>query len=286
MAKVDVNGIGIAYEIIGTGDKCAAITPGGRFSKDTPGVRELAQELAGQGYKVLIWDRPNCGESDVFFDAETESLLNADTLAGLLKAVGFGPALLVGGSAGSRVTLLTAIRHPEVVAGLFLLWITGGIIGLSSLAVHYCAANAVMARAKGMEAVAALPEWEEQIRRNPGNRDRILAQDPEKFVKTMERWADSFFPKSDAPVPGLNPAELAAFKFPVVVLRSGHSDLYHTRETSEALVTMIPGSELQEPPWGDQEWNDRMMGGGEPGLFRNWPKLAPQILALGKKIWA
>jgi pimeloyl-ACP methyl ester carboxylesterase len=192
--------------------------------------------------------------------------------------------LLVGGSAGSRVTLLTAIRHPQVVSGLFLLWITGGIIGLASLATHYCAANAVMARAYGMEAVAKLPEWEESITRNPGNRARILAQDPDKFVKTMERWADSFFPKSDAPVPGLNPDELAAFKFPVVVLRSGYSDLYHTRETSEALVTMIPTAELQEPPWADDEWNQRMMGGGEPGLFRSWPKLAPQILELAKKI--
>lgn len=286
MARIDVNGLGIAYEIIGSGSRTAAITPGGRFAKETPGVRELAEELAGHGFRVLIWDRPNCGESDICFEGENESILNADIYAGLLKALDFGPTLLIGGSAGSRVTLLTAIRHPEVVSGLFLLWITGGIIGLASLAVHYCAANAVMARAYGMEAVAKLPEWEEQLRRNAGNRDRILAQDPDKFVRTMERWADAFFPKSDAPVPGLNPDELAAFTFPVVVLRSGRSDLYHTREASEALATMIPGAELQEPPWGDTEWNDRMMGGGEPGLFRSWPKLAPQILALAGKIAA
>jgi len=78
MAKVDVNGLGIAYESIGTGDKTIANTPGGRFPKETPGVRELATELAGKGYKALIWDRPNCGESDISFDAETESVLNAD----------------------------------------------------------------------------------------------------------------------------------------------------------------------------------------------------------------
>ncbi len=283
MAKIGVNGLSIAYEIIGTGSRTIAITPGGRFAKETQGVRELAVELAGHGFKVLIWDRPNCGESDVCFDAETESLLNADTYAGLLQALNFGPTLLVGGSAGSRVTLLTAIRHPQAVSGLFLLWITGGIIGLASLATHYCAASAVMARAAGMEAVANLPDWEEPVRRNPGNRARILAQDPDTFVATMQRWADAFFPKSDAPVPGLNPEELAAFTFPVVVLRSGHSDLYHTRETSEALATMIPGAALQEPPWADTEWNERMMS-GEPGLFRSWPKLAPQILALSQKL--
>lgn len=283
MAKVEVNGLNIAHEIIGTGDKTIAITPGGRFSKETPGVRELAVELAGHGFKALIWDRPNCGESDISFDAESESILNADAYAGLLKALNFGPTLLVGGSAGSRVTLLTAIRHPDVVSALFLLWISGGPISLASLAAHYNAANAVSAVIGGMEAVAKLPEWEEQIRRNPGNRDRILAQDPTKFIATMQRWADSFFPKTDAPVPGLNPAELAAFKFPVTVLRSGVSDLYHTRETSEALAAMIPGSSLQEPPWGDTEWNERSMDAGK-GLFLSWPKLTPQILELANKI--
>jgi hypothetical protein len=134
-----------------------------------------------------------------------------------------------------------------------------------------------------MEAVAALPEWEEQIRRNPGNRDRILAQNPKTFVATMQRWADSFLPKNAAPVPGLSPDELGAFNFPVTVLRSGESDLYHTRETSEALAQMIPGAELQEPPWGDTEWNERSMDAGK-GLFLSWPKLVPQILELAKKI--
>ncbi len=283
MAKITVNGLGIAYEIIGSGSKTVAITPGGRFAKETPGVRELAEELARNGMKALIWDRPNCGESDISFDAESESILNADTYAGLLKALNFGPTLLVGGSAGSRVTLLTAIRHPEVVSALFLLWISGGPISLASLAAHYNAANAVSAVIGGMAAVAALPEWEEQIRRNPGNRDRILAQDPKTFIATMQRWADSFLPKSPAPVPGLSPEQLGAFKFPVTVLRSGESDLYHTRETSEALAQMIPGAELREPPWADTEWNERSMDAGK-GLFLSWPKLAPQILELAKKI--
>jgi pimeloyl-ACP methyl ester carboxylesterase len=283
MAKVDVNGLSIAYEIFGTGDKTIAITAGGRFAKETPGVAELAKELAGHGYKTLIWDRPNCGESDISFEGESESILNADTYAGLLKALNFGPTLLAGGSAGARVTLLTATRHPEVVSGLFLLWISGGPISLASLATHYNAANAVSAVIGGMQAVASLPEWEEQIRRNPGNRDRILAQDPAVFIATMQRWADSFFPKTNAPVPGLDPDELAAFTFPVVVLRSGVSDLYHTRETSEALASMIPGSSLQEPPWADTEWNERSMDAAK-GLFLSWPKLAPQILELAKKI--
>ena len=85
MAKTDVNGIGIAYDIIGNGSKPAIITPGGRFPRDTPGVRQLAEELAKHDYKTVIWDRPNSGESDVCFEGETESILNADTAAAMLK---------------------------------------------------------------------------------------------------------------------------------------------------------------------------------------------------------
>jgi pimeloyl-ACP methyl ester carboxylesterase len=283
MPRIDVDGIGIAYEIIGSGAKKAAITAGGRFSKDSPGQRELAEKLAEHGYSTLIWDRPNCGESDVHFEGESESILNADTLAGLLKALNFGPALLIGGSAGSRVTLLSAIRHPEVASGLFLLWISGGALGLATLAVVYCRDNAFIAETQGMEAVSALPCWEEQIRRNPGNRDRLLAQDPATFRAKMEHWAESFFPKTSAPVPGLSPDELAALKMPVTVLRSGKSDIYHPRETSEALAAMIPGSQLAEPPWGDSEWNEAMAR-PDGSVFRSWPKLAPLILEFAKTL--
>ncbi|MBV9559807.1 MAG: alpha/beta hydrolase, partial [Bradyrhizobium sp.] len=95
MAKVDVNGLSIAYDIIGSGTKNIAITAGGRFSKDTPGLRELAAELVkGGDYRVLVWDRVNCGESDISFDAPTESIMNADAFAALLRALDYKNALL------------------------------------------------------------------------------------------------------------------------------------------------------------------------------------------------
>ena len=146
MATIEVNGLNIGYEIIGDGSKTAIITPGGRFSKETPGVKDLAENLAKQGYKTVIWDRPNCGESDVCFDGDSESILNADTLAGLLKALGMAPALVIGGSAGSRVSLLATLRHPDVVRKLAILWITGDAIGLSGLVEVYCGSLMVAAQ--------------------------------------------------------------------------------------------------------------------------------------------
>ena len=52
------------------------------------------------------------------FTGTSESAMQADVLAGLLTQLGMTPAVIAGGSGGSRVSLLTAARHPEVAAGL------------------------------------------------------------------------------------------------------------------------------------------------------------------------
>jgi len=281
--RITVDGIALAYDFVGAGPHTAVITPGGRFSKDTAGVRALSERLAAGGIRVLIWDRPNCGESDLSFVGQSESSMHADALAGLLRALGVQPALVVGGSAGSRVSLLTAIRHPDVVERLFLLWISGGAVGLASLAFYYCHESLAAAALGGMEAVAALPAWQEQLTRNSGNREKLLRQDVSAFIETMKRWASAFFPEDDSPVPGLVPAELAALKMPVMILRSGKSDFHHPRETSEAVHAMIPASRLAEPPWGDREWIERLQAAARgEGLFARWPMLAPQILEFAR----
>ncbi len=279
MPRASVDGMELAYQIIGDGRRTAVITPGGRFSKDTPGVKALSERLAEKGLRVLIWDRPNCGESDLSFQGESESSMHADALAGLLRALDLAPALLVGGSAGSRVSLLTAIRNPDVVERLFLLWISGGAVGLASLAFYYCHESLAAAAIGGMDAVAALPGWKEQITRNPRARETLLRLDAATFVEIMKKWASGYFPRENSPVPGLLPSELGLLKMPVMVLRSGSSDFHHPRETSEAVHELIPGSRIAEPPWGDREWIERLQAaaGGE-GLFARWPLLAPQIL--------
>ncbi len=276
MAHIDVNGISIAYEIIGTGSKTAIITPGGRFPKETPGVRDLAENLAGLGYSTVIWDRPNCGESDICFDGETESVLNADMLAGLLKALGLAPALVIGGSAGSRVSLIAARRHPDVVRKLALLWITGDAVGLAGLVGVYCGGLYTAAKIGGMAAVTQNPGLAEPIARNSGNRERVLAQDLDTFCETMQRWGRSFFPEAGSPVPGLSADDFRQLAMPTLVFRSGASDPHHPRYTSEQVHAAIPGAQLAEPPWGDREWIDRMLD-PENGLFLSWGKLAPQL---------
>lgn len=278
MPTVEVNGLNIGYEIIGNGSKTAIITPGGRSSKETPGVRSLAEELATFDYKTVIWDRPNCGESDICFDAESESVLNADTLVGLLKALDMAPALVIGGSAGSRVSLIATHRHPQAVRKLALLWITGDAIGLSGLVGVYCGSLQVPAKSGGMQAVAEVPAMAELVRRNPSNRERILSQNVDTFCETMQRWGATFLPEPGSPVPGLKPDDYKDITLPVLVFRSGQSDPHHPRYTSEQVCNLLPNATMAEPPWGDREWLERMAD-SDNGLFKNWGKLAPPLVA-------
>jgi pimeloyl-ACP methyl ester carboxylesterase len=198
----------------------------------------------------------------------------------LIRKLDLGPVALLGGSAGSRVSLVAAARDPEVVSHLMIWWISGGPISLAQLAAYYCGDSAMAASHGGMEAVAALPGWAEQIARNPKNRDIILAQDANAFIAKMQQWAAAYAHSDSSPVPGMTAADFARLEMPVVVFRSGRSDLSHTRRTSEWVHELIPRSRLVEPPWPDQEWNNctRITNTPGRGRFERWPLLAPMLL--------
>jgi hypothetical protein len=73
----------------------------------------------------------------------------------------------------------------------------------------------------------------------------------------------------------------------VLVFRSGKSDMAHTRRTSEWVAELLPNATLQEPPWGDQEWNYvstfPIDNAARRGRFERWPLIAPDVLAFLKK---
>ena len=282
MARQDVGGIEIDYEFWGDADAPLVIlTPGGRYPRDTPGLPQLGAALVKGGYRVLSWDRPNCGASDISFDGVSESVLHADTLAGLTAALGLERFALAGGSAGARISLMAAARMPERVSKLFIWWISGGAISLAQLATYYCGDPAAAATKGGMAAVAALPGFAEQVARNPRNRALILQWDRQAFIARMQLWAEAYAYSRTSPVPGIAADQFARMTMPAIVLRSGKSDLSHTRAASEQVAALLPNAQLVEPPWPDEEWNNCNLIPSAPGRgrFERWPLLAPMILA-------
>lgn len=205
--------------------------------------------------------------------------MQADVLAGLLRRLGMAPAVIAGGSGGSRVSLLAAARHPDAARALALWWISGGPYGLLTLATHYCGDSIAAAWRDGMEAVAGLPDWSEVLERHPDNRAKLLAQEPRRFIATLEQWMLAYCPSPDELVPGLPDAAARALDVPAIVFRSGESDPNHTRATSERVAELLPRAQLVEPPWGDREWNDRMEAAGDGvGIFSRWPLLADRLI--------
>jgi 2-hydroxy-6-oxonona-2,4-dienedioate hydrolase len=282
VARIEISGIGIEYELLGErGSPAIAITPGGRFGKDAPGLPELAQKLVAGGKRVLLWDRPNCGASDVCFEGDNESALQGRTLTQLTRALELGPTALAGGSAGSRTGLFAALHDPQAVSHLIQWWISGGTISLMMLGAAYCCESAVAASMGGMEAVAALATWSEQTRRNPRNREVILRQDPDRFIATMERWASAFIPSAVSPVPGMSVQDFKRLTMPVMIFRGNPRDLYHPPRISEWVHELISQSQLVDAPWTDDAFAKGMAAATRTGSghFQDWPLLAPAILS-------
>lgn len=283
MARIDVDGLEIDYELIGDeGAPALMLTPGGRYPRDTAGVPELGRIFADAGYRVLLWDRPGCGASDIAFTAPSESVMNADAGAGLIRALGLRDVTLVGGSAGSRISLMIGTRMPENVRKIAAWWLSGGAVGLAGLAWFYCGDQVAAASKGGMEAVVKLPSWADQIARNPRIRDILLRQDPWDYIEVMQKWAAAFTYRDDTPMPGLTAEDFAKLTMPVLVFRSGRSDMAHTRRTSEWVHELLPNAILREPPWGDQEWNYVSTFPNDVaarrGRFERWPLIAPDVL--------
>lgn len=284
MPSVVVNGGAVVYEILGESGELIVLTPGGRFGMDIPGLRPLAEALVAGGYRVLLWDRPNCGASDVQFYGQSESHMRAETLHGLLTALDTGPVVLAGGSGGARDSMLTTILYPELVSKLVLWNIVGGIYGTFNLGAHYVLPSLQVARGLGVEGLPRMREWRELIEANPTNRERLLALDRDEFVKLSLRWLNAYVAKPGQTVPGVDDELFDRITVPTLIIRGGAQDLDHPKRTSLEVHCLIAGSTLIDPPWPEDAWERAVEDRAHQrvdryNLFDTWVLAAPAILS-------
>lgn len=278
-----INGGRVVYELVGDDGDVVVLTPGGRFGRDVPGLRPLARQLVAGGYRVLLWDRPNCGDSHVQFYGPSESHMRATTLHALLNELGLGPCILAGGSGGARDSLLMAILHPESVRKLVLWNIVGGVYGSFVLGSLYVLPSIRAARKGGMSAVAQLPEWSACIERDADNLDRLLAMDEDDFLRTTMRWLNAYVPKPGQTIPGVEDDAFADIHQPTLIIRNGENDWDHPMRTSFEMHCLVRGSTLIDPPWPEDAWETAARaaatgGGNGFHMFDTWVQAAPAII--------
>jgi pimeloyl-ACP methyl ester carboxylesterase len=281
--SVAVNGGDVVYEILGSAGDLIVLTPGGRFGKDIRGLRPLAEALVDGGHRVLLWDRPNCGASELQFYGQSESHMRAETLARLLTTLDLGPCVLAGGSGGARDSILTTILYPELVTELVVWNIVGGMYGQLNLAAVYVLPSLQAVRGLGIEGLLSVPEWQERIAANPANRARILRLDRDEFVSLALRWLSAFVPTAGQTLPGIDDYLFERIRVPTLILRGGEHDLDHPKRTSLEVNCLIKDSTLIDPPWSEDAWErsleDFMKSNMENfAMFDTWVMAAPAIL--------
>lgn len=285
MAEVEVNGGIVVYELVGPEDgQVVTLTPGGRFSKDYPGVRPLAEALARGGKRVLLWDRPNCGASDIQLFGESESHMRAATLAGMIEQLGLGPVVALGGSGGARDSIVFTIMYPQLVTKLGVWSIVGGTFSSMSLAGVYSMSELRTVRSKGIEGVLEMPglagSWSDLVAANPRNKERLLAIGADEFERVINRWFNAFIPKPNEAIPGVPDWQFAEINVPTLIIRGGEKDFDHPKRTSYEVHCLIKGSRLIEPPWPEDAWEraQEARDEGRGSIFDPWVKAAPVLL--------
>jgi pimeloyl-ACP methyl ester carboxylesterase len=244
MPTTEIDGLEIAYEVLGASGTPIVWLQGARSPRHL--MRPIAEPMSKQ-YRCLIYDRRNCGESDILIAGEkSEQEIWVDELAALLRKLDMAPAYLGGWSAGCRVALLTAIRYPDVVRGLLLGWVTGGQEAAQRLAHEYYGQFIQAAEQGGMEAVTKMPFFADRIKANPSNEQRLLSMAPARFIETMRGWERYFSEAGDLPVIGATEAELAAIKAPTCIVAG--DDAVHPTKAAQDLHRILPDTEYHAPP--------------------------------------
>ncbi len=243
MPEALVRGVHLNYEVIGTAGPWIAFTPGSRrnYSELVP----FGQGLAAKGCRVLLHDRRNCGASDVAFDGSgSEHEIWADDLQALAAQLGATSLYVGGSSAGARLAILFAIRHPQATRGLLLWRVTGGQEAVDKLSEQYYGQFIRIAQQGGMAAVCESEHFKQCIAARPSNRERLMQTDVGEFIRVMNVWRDRFLESATLPVVGATEAQLRAITAPVCMIAG--NDVIHAPAAARKARALIPNSELHD----------------------------------------
>jgi pimeloyl-ACP methyl ester carboxylesterase len=210
--------------------------------------------------------------------------MRAETLGQLLEALDIDRVIAAGGSGGARDSLIFTMMYPEKVRKLAGWHFVGGTFSTMSLAGVYIINELRTVRMQGIEGVIKMKgvagSWSELCEANPNNADRLRAIGAEEFERVMTRWLDAFIPKPNEAVPGVPDWQFADVSVPTLIIRGGANDFDHPRRTSLEIHALIKGSQLIEPPWPEDAWEQAVANvmAGRGSHFDPWVHAAPALL--------
>lgn len=245
MAFAEINGVQLHYETYGTQGPWLTLAPGARRSAQE--WVSLAQQLAQEGFRVLLHDRRNTGASGWRMEeGRGEEEVWADDWLALATSLGIGQAFWGGGSSGARLAMMVGQRCPHKVLGLLLVRITGGAFTASRLPHTYYGQYIEAARHGGMQAVCALPFFEAYTQDKPEVRSALLAMDVDRYIAIVEHWREVFLQGPREPVLGMAHEDLRNLHLPVWIVPG--NDNTHVAHHAREAAAMLPDARLFELP--------------------------------------
>jgi pimeloyl-ACP methyl ester carboxylesterase len=183
--------------------------------------------------------------------------------------------LFVGGSsAGARLAILFALRHPKALRGLLLWRLTGGQHAVDYLAENYYGKFIKIARAGGMQAVCESEHFAECIKARPENRARLLATNAGAFIDVMTRWREAFLQSSTLPIVGATEEQLRGIVAPVCLIAG--NDVVHTPATARKAAGLIPNSVLHDDVV-EKRSDDNLLKDWDP---KEWRAKEPRLVEI------
>lgn len=243
MPFANVNGVRLNYLIIGDAGPVIALQSGARRGMGE--VKGLGELLADAGYRVLLNDRRNTGNSEVSIDGEgSEFEIWAADLLALLKHLNIEKCVVGGSSSGCRLSTIFTLRYPQVASALIMMRVTGGLFAVERLSYLYYTQYIETAERGGMAAVCETDHFKDLISRDVKVRDTLMSLPIERFVAVMKRWRDNLELGRNTPILGATEAELHSIKSPVLVLPG--NDKTHSLASGRLAASLIAGAELHE----------------------------------------
>lgn len=111
--KIEVNGIDLHYEKVGTGSMVILLLPGGIGTTRTAFSQQLDQ-MSKSSFTLIAWDPPGYGFSrppERVYKGKDTFYEDADLAAELMRKLGYNLYSLMGWSDGAKTALVMAIKY-------------------------------------------------------------------------------------------------------------------------------------------------------------------------------